>query len=132
MTVLKHQNTGRILLALTFMVLLLPLAQAEDSNKWRIKIKHSANSDGEMVFRVTPKNDPPIDVSVKIGKGTREKRVANDVENAFKQTLPKSKFHVERDDFEDVLVKKDPGEDNFGLELISNTVEGVNLRIHKE
>lgn len=132
MKVINLDSIGRTLLALTFLALLLPVAQADASNKWRIKINYPADSDGELVFRVNAENDPPIDVSVTIGKGAGENRVANDVESAFKKTLPGDMFRVERDDLEDVLVQKAFAKQDFDLELISNTAKGVNVRIHKE
>jgi hypothetical protein len=102
------------------------------SNKWRIKVNHNAKSDGTMLFRVSPKDQPAIDVTVDIKDGTRENRVAVTIKEAFQAQLPKDGYHIERDDFEDVLVKKRGDTPRFGLELISSNVEKVSIRLHKE
>ncbi|MEN8141797.1 MAG: hypothetical protein ABFR97_11310 [Thermodesulfobacteriota bacterium] len=101
------------------------------SNKWRIKVNHKAKSDGTIVFRMTPKGQAAKEISVNIKDGTRENRVANTIENAFRKQMPDG-YKVERDDFEDVLVKKRLNAPRFGLELVTNTVKRVNIRMHKE
>ena len=103
----------------------------ELSNKWRIKVNHSAKSDGT-VFRVSPEEQPSIDVTVNIKKGTRENKVAVAIKEAFKAQLPKDGYHIERDDFEDVLVKKRGDTPKFGLELISSNIEKVSIKLEKE
>jgi hypothetical protein len=40
--------------------------------------------------------------------------------------------HIERDDFEDVLIKKRGDTPNFGLELVSSNVDKVSVKMHKE
>ena len=84
------------------------------------------------MFRVSPKDQPPVAVSVDIKDGTHENRVAVRIREAFQAQLPRRDYHVERDDFEDVLVKKRLGASRFGLELVSNSVKHVKIRMHKE
>ena len=127
-----YSSWSRLFVALSFLALLGPLAQAETSNKWRIKFDHSANEPGIILFKVTNLAGAPIEVAVSIPQGAKENAVAKEVENAFKMALPKDEFHVERDDFEDVLIKKHLGTDNFGLEVISNTASGLKVKLHKE
>jgi hypothetical protein len=107
-------------------------AAATESNKWRIECNHNAHSDGDVVFRVHPKGGEPIDVTVKIAKGTSENAVAKAISAAFKARLPSDGYHVEVDDGEDVLVKKKMGAANFNLMLVSTTVENVKFHIEKE
>lgn len=102
------------------------------SNKWRINVNHDAKSDGTMIFRVSPKDQPPIDMTVNIKDGTNENRVAVAIREAFQAQLPKDGYHIERDDFEDVLIKKRGDTPNFGLKLVSSNVEKVKIRMHKE
>jgi invasion protein IalB len=101
-------------------------------NKWRIECSEGANSDGEIVFRVTPKDGQPIDVSVPIKNGTSENAVARRIRDAFRAALPKQSYSVETDDGEDVLVKKHYGADDFSLQLVSNGVKGVRLDVERE
>jgi hypothetical protein len=101
------------------------------SNKWRIEVKEGANNDGIARFRVTPKGEAPIEVTVNIKDGRSENGVATDVKNAFKAALDPKRFHVEGDDFEDVLVKKKGGPD-FSIELVEETLEGTHFDVERE
>jgi hypothetical protein len=102
------------------------------SNKWRIEFSEGANSDGAIVFRVTPLGGEAIDVSASIPDGTRENSVASKVRDAFRTQLPEEGFHVEKDDGEDVLVKRRGDTPNFALELVSNSVKSVRIDIERE
>lgn len=101
------------------------------SNKWRIEVSEGANNDGTILFRVTPKDGTPVDVSVAIKDGRGEDGVARDIRDAFKATLDSKQYHAEVDDGEDVLVKKHGGPD-FELKLVESTVKGTRLDIEKE
>ncbi len=101
------------------------------SNKWRIEVSEGAKSDGVMLFRVSPKDQPAIDVRVHINDGLRENMVAKAIKNAFRKQLPKG-YHVERDDGEDVLVKRRWGTPRFGLDLVSSDVKAVRIDLEKE
>lgn len=132
---MKIQSTSKLsvfILALVFSVFVLGQANESESNKWRIKFDHNAKSDGEIVFTVRPDEGDPMNVNVKIEDGTHENHVAKVVEKAFKTQLPKKQFHIQRDDWEDVLLKKDRIKHDFDLELASNSVEGLKITIHKE
>jgi hypothetical protein len=107
------------------------LADLKYANKWRIEVKEGANNHGVARFRVTPKGEAPIEVTVKIKDGRSENGVAIDVKNAFKAALDKKRFHVEGDDFEDVLVKKNGGPD-FSVELVESTLKGTHFDIERE
>jgi hypothetical protein len=101
-------------------------------NKWRIECSEGANSDGEIVFRVTPLGGQPIEVRAAIEDGTSENAVARRVRDAFRAALPKESYSVETDDGEDVLLKKRYGAKDFSLELVSNGVKGVRLDVERE
>lgn len=101
------------------------------ANKWRIEVKEGANNDGLLRFRLTPQGETPIEITVSLQEGRSENGVANDVKEAFKALLDKKRFHVEGDDFEDVLVKKKGGPD-FALELIEDTVKGTHVDLERE
>lgn len=101
------------------------------SNKWRIEVKEGANNDGVARFRVTPKGEAAIHVTIDIKDGRSENGVARDVKNTFKATLDPKHFHVEGDDGEDVLVKKTGGPD-FALELLESTLKGTHFDLERE
>jgi hypothetical protein len=109
-----------------------PDAKLDYSNAWRIEVSEGANSDGEFLFRLTPKGHPPQDVRVVIDDGTSEDHVARVIKNAFEDQLDTSKYDIEMDDEEDVLVKKDLTEPRFALVVVSSTVKSVRLRLQKE
>ena len=101
------------------------------SNKWRIEVSEGANNDGTIVFRVTPKEGTPVDVTVQVKDGRSENGVAIDIRDTLKKALDSKVYHVERDDGEDVLVKKRKGPD-FELKLVESTVKGTRIHIEKE
>ena len=108
-----------------------PAHELRLSNKWRIEVSEGANNAGTILFRVTPKDGAPVDVSVAIKDGRGEDGVARDIRDAFKATLDSKEYHAEVDDGEDVLVKKHHGSD-FELKLVESTVKGTRLAIEKE
>jgi hypothetical protein len=101
------------------------------SNKWRVEVSEGANSDGNIVFRVTPDQGTPTDVTVAIKDGRSENDVAKDIVAGLKTGLDKKIYKVERDDGEDVLVKKRKGP-NFELKLVESTVKSVRINVEKE
>lgn len=108
------------------------VADARDSNKWRLEFDDSADSDGVIQLRITPTGGTPLDVSISIAKGTGENAVAQAVVEALGEQLPGDGYHVERDDGEDVLIKKRRGAADFTVEVISNTVKDVDIDLDRE
>ena len=98
------------------------------SNKWRLEFSGGADSDGVIEITITPKGGSPIATSTSVEDGTSENHVAKTVVESLKAQLPKEAYHVERDDGEDVLIKKKGGAANFAVEIVSNTVDGVRIR----
>jgi hypothetical protein len=107
-------------------------ATADTSNKWRIEVDGGANSDGQMIFRVTPEGGETIVVRVTVKKGTGENRVAKTIRDAFEVQLPRDQYHVEVDDGEDVLVKKKCKGVNFALTFEGSTVKNTEVELEKE
>lgn len=107
-------------------------AEASPSNKWRLQFSGGAESAGAIVMRISPEGGTPIEATVDVKDGTGENGVAEAVVESLKAQLPKDGYHVERDDGEDVLVKKHSGAADFDLEIISNTVKGVRINPDKE
>lgn len=122
----QHIAPALLLMAIAFNV------QASNSNKWRLQFSGGANSDGIITLTISPKDGSPITVTASIEDGRGENDVAKDVVAALKAQLPEDRFHVERDDGEDVLVKKRWGAADFGIEVVSNTVKGVRINPDRE
>lgn len=101
-------------------------------NKWRVQVSEGASSDGEIVFRVTPKAGTPSDVTVAVKNGTAENNVADDIRDAFRASPLKDSISSEVDDGEDVLLKKRMGKPTFSLQVVSNSVKGVRVSLDRE
>ncbi len=101
------------------------------SNKWRVEVSEGANTSGTILFRVTPKDGTPVDVTVEIKDGRSENDVARDIRDAFAATLDKDAYHSERDDGEDVLLKKRKGP-AFELKFVESSVKGTRINVEKE
>jgi len=119
------------LLALT-VLLGATVAQANPSNKWRLQFSGKADSDGVITITVHPKGGEPITTAIAVENNTGENAVAKTVVKGLEANLPKDGYHVERDDGEDVLVKKRHGAANFDLTIDSNTVKGVRINRDRE
>ena len=102
------------------------------SNKFRLECSGGADSDGVVTIVVTPDGGEPIETVTEVKKGTSENHVAKAIVEALKAQLPKDEFHIERDDGEDVLVKRRIGEKRFRLAVTSITVKGVRINVDKE
>ncbi len=102
------------------------------SNKWRVEVGGKADSDGAIVFRVTPKDGTATDVSVPIQKGSSDNQAAKAIVSAFKLQLPKGGFKSERDDGEDVLLRKVGKTPSFALEIVSSSALNLNLKLKME
>jgi hypothetical protein len=101
------------------------------SNKWRLEVSEGANNDGDMHFRLTPKDGAPVEINVHLKKGRGEDGCARDIRDAFKAALDEKTYKVEIDDGEDVLVKKRTGPD-FTIELVESTVKGTRVNLKRE
>lgn len=108
-----------------------PAVRPHASNKWRIAFDERAKSDGTITLRVWPAAADPILIEVPIKDGVSENHIAQAVRDAIGTRLGKG-YHVETDDGEDVLVKARHGTKDFGLDLVSNTVRDVDIKLRRE
>jgi len=107
-------------------------AAAKPSDEWRLECSGGANSDGTIVLRLLPVGGAPLEASIAIEDGTGENAVAKAIARALQEQLPEDGYHVERDDGEDVLIKKRGGAADFDIEIVSNTVKGVHINPDRE
>ena len=101
------------------------------SNKWRLRFENTTKSDGTLVFRVTEKDADPVIVRIAIKKGMREGNICDVVKSNLRKALPRN-FKVEGDDGDHVLVKHNFTEGRFSLELLSNDVKKMKVKLSKE
>ena len=107
-------------------------AHAKPSNKWRLEFSGGADSDGTIVIQITPKGGEPTEFSTDVTDGTSENHVAKAVVDSLKSQLPKSAYKVERDDGEDVLIKRRSNTPEFDVVIVSNSVKGVRIHPQRE
>lgn len=128
---MKPHRTSTVATVLAALCLSLS-ALAAPSNKWRIQVSESAKSDGELVFLMSPKGGASVQVVVPVTRGTSENQVAQEIRKGFQGQLDATRFQVEVDDAEDVLVKTRAGQPDVDLKLASNTVASVRINLDRE
>ena len=105
---------------------------AAPSNKWRLEFSGGADSDGVITLMLTPVGGDSVSYSTDISKGRGENGVAKDVVSSLQAQLPEDAYKVERDDGEDVLIKKRRGAADFDVLIEQNTVKGVRINLDRE
>ncbi|MFM7706676.1 MAG: hypothetical protein ACKO9D_01415 [Gammaproteobacteria bacterium] len=106
-------------------------AEAKPSNKWRLVVDGSTKSGGTVVLRVTPVGGTAQDIETQIPVGTGENEVAKILTASVKTALGKG-YHVERDDWEDVLIKRRGKTPDFEVTLVSSSIEGTSFKLKRE
>lgn len=109
----------------------LAFASADVENKWRLQLSGDAESAGQIILAIAPLNEEAVTVTVPIADDLDENAVAAAVANALSLHLGEH-YQVERDDGEDVLVKRQPGEKKFSISVVENTVAGVRINLDEE
>jgi hypothetical protein len=129
----KENAMNRVTRAFPLLLLALvaTAAHAVPSNKWRLEFSGAAESDGELVFAVTPDGGEPREVIVTVGKADGENQIANKATQALTIGVGQD-YHVERDDGEDVLLKRRDGVGLFEVRLVRNTVQAVRVKFDAE
>ena len=84
-----------------------------------------------MALLLAPAQGEPIRASVDIASGLGENAVADTVRAAL-QKQAGQRYSVETDDGEDVLLKKQDGQQDFVVTVVENTVQGVRVEIDSE
>ncbi|KFN45863.1 hypothetical protein [Arenimonas metalli] len=101
------------------------------SNKWRLEFSGAAESAGEIVIAVTDERGADYQISVAIERNDGENRVSSKVQRALDRALPWG-WRVERDDGEDLLVKRRLYHPRFRMALVSSTVKDVRINFDRE
>ena len=108
-----------------------PAALERRSNKWRLQFSGAAESAGEIVLAVRESDGESFEVTVAIEGNDGENRVSSKVRRALDRALPRG-WRVERDDGEDVLVKRRWFQPRFEIVQLRSTVEGVRITFDRE
>jgi hypothetical protein len=102
------------------------------TDDYRISVDDDADTDGEIVFRVTPKGGTATDVKVAIKKGTSENEIARTIKRAFEDQLGTKEQNIEMEDGENVIIERSMGSKDISLVLVSSTVKGVDIKVHRD
>ena len=102
------------------------------TDDYRISVDDDANSDGEIVFRVTKKDGTTKDVTVAIKKGTNENSVAGAIKKAFVEQIGTKDYNIEMEDGENVIIERSGGKGDTSLVLVSNSVKNVDVKVHRD
>ena len=106
-------------------------AEAKPSNKWRLVVDGSTKTGGSVVLRITPVGGAPRDIETGVPPSTGENDVAKIITQNVKTALGEG-YHVERDDWEAVLIKRRGDTPEFEVTLVSSSLEGVSFRLKRE
>lgn len=106
-------------------------AWADTSNKWRLQFSGAAESPGEIVLAVREPAGDTFEVVVVIEGNDGENRVSSKARRALAKALPFG-WRVERDDGEDVLVKRRWFHPRFEVVQLRSTVKGVRINLDRE
>jgi hypothetical protein len=107
-------------------------ADAVPSNRWRLQFSGASQSAGTIVLRFSPVGGESFDVEIGVPNDTSENSVARLVVAVLKEKLPSEGYQVERDDGEDVLIRRRRGAADFDLEIVSDSVEHVRINPDRE
>ena len=107
-----------------------PVEDLKYTDDYRIAVDDDANSDGEIVFRVTTKDGTSKDVTVSIKKGQSENEVARTIKRAFEAQLGTKNYNIEMEDGENVIIERSGGKGDTSLVLVSNSVKNVEVKVH--
>ena len=109
-----------------------PAKKLSYTDDYRIAVNHDADSDGTIVFQVvTKKEGTTHDITATIKKGTNENDVARAIRAAFKEQLGTKGYSIEGEDGENVIIEGTGGK-QYSLVVLSNTVQGVSIKIHHD
>lgn len=109
-----------------------PARKLSYTDDYRISVNHDADSDGVIVFRVTPKGGTAQDITVDVKKGTGENDVARTIKKAFEAQLGTKEQNIEMEDGENVIIERSMGTKDISLLLVSSTVKGVTVKVHRD
>jgi len=109
-----------------------PTAKLSYTDDYRISVNHDAGSDGEIIFRVTPKEGTAKDVKVAIKKGTSENDVARAIKKAFVDQLGTKDQNIEMESGENVIIERSRHAKDISLLLVTSTVKGITVKVHRD
>ena len=109
-----------------------PAGNLRYTDDYRISVDEDAESDGEIVFGLTPKGGTTQEVKVAIKKGTNENNVAREIKNAFAAQIGTKDYNIEMEGGENVIIERSMGAKDYSLVLASSSVKGITVKVHRD
>lgn len=109
-----------------------PAPKLTFTDDYEIVVDDDAESDGEIIFRVTWKDGKSRDITVPIKKGTGENAVAREIKRAFDKQLGTKHYNIEMEDGEKIIVERSGGKQDTSLVVVSSTVMGITVKVHED
>ena len=131
MTIKMTKQTIFTCITLVLAVAFMTAVEARTSDKWRLHFNGKADTDGVLVIELSPLGGQPITIQAEIKNNTRENEAAREVTRKLRDVL-KDDYNIRHDDGEEIIIKAEGGRADFGLEVISNTVDGLKVRTDHE
>lgn len=122
------------LLAATLALSTAPAAaeSADTSNRWRLQAGGESTADGVIVVRLSEIGAVVAEIPVSVPKHTAKKGVAERIRDSLNGALEGDRYKIEVDDGEDVIIKAREDVKDFEIAIVSNTADGVEVRLDKE
>ena len=100
------------------------------ASTWNIAASGSAESSGELEFRITPNDGSnPIDITVPVIAGANQNAVARNINRALSSQLRSDRYNVQLGENSNVLVSDPRGRPNFSIELVDSGIENVRVAV---
>ena len=100
------------------------------ASTWNIAASGSAESSGELEFRITPNDGSnPIDITVPVIAGANQNAVARNINRALSSQLRRDRYNVQLGENGNVLVSDPRGRPNFSIELVDSGIENVRVAV---
>lgn len=129
----NQARTPRLLAG--FLVCMLTLAftavaQAKDSNKWRIHFNGKADQDGSYTLTFAQEGAEPETAVIEIKKGTRENEAARETRRKLSREL--RGYDVDKDDGEEVKIRARIGAEDFTITIDDSNLKGLTVKAERK
>ena len=124
---------GALLAAALALTTALAAAESPDtSNRWRLQAGGESTADGVIVVRLSEIGAVVAEIPVSVPKHTAKKGVAERIRDSLNAGLEHDRYKVEVDDGEDVIIKAREDVKDFEIAIVSNTADGIEVKLDKE
>jgi hypothetical protein len=99
------------------------------SGAWSITSSGTAETSGELLFRVTGQGRSPVEVTVFVLSGSNETGVASSIRKAFTAQLDNSRYDVAAGEGANVMLTGDASNRGFSVELIDSDIQNIRVMV---